>query len=41
MGPKIRAAIDFIESGGKEVIITSISKIGDALEGKAGTRILP
>jgi carbamate kinase len=41
IGPKIRASVDFIKSGGKEVIITSISKIGDALEGKAGTRILP
>ncbi|NOX90425.1 MAG: carbamate kinase [Calditrichaeota bacterium] len=39
MGPKIEAAINFIENGGKEVIITSIEKTGPALKGKAGTRI--
>jgi carbamate kinase len=39
MGPKIAAAIDFIERGGKEVLITSIEKIVDAFEGKTGTRI--
>ncbi|MDP2172415.1 MAG: carbamate kinase [Candidatus Cloacimonadaceae bacterium] len=39
MGPKILAAIDFIERGGKEVLITSIDKIVDAFEGKTGTRI--
>ncbi len=39
MGPKIEAAINFIEGGGKEVIITSIEKTGPALKGEAGTRI--
>lgn len=39
MGPKILAAIDFIENGGKEVLITSIEKIVDAFAGKTGTRI--
>ncbi|MFO7896418.1 MAG: carbamate kinase [Candidatus Cloacimonadales bacterium] len=39
MGPKIAAAIDFIERGGKEVLITSIEKIVEAFEGKTGTRI--
>jgi len=39
MGPKIEAAINFIEGGGREVIITSIEKTGDAIHGKAGTRI--
>ncbi len=39
MGPKIEAAINFIEGGGKEVIITSIEKTGEAIKGKAGTRI--
>lgn len=39
MGPKILAAIDFIEKGGKEVLITSIERIVDAFEGKTGTRI--
>lgn len=39
MGPKILAAIDFLERGGKEVLITSIEKIVDAFAGKTGTRI--
>ncbi len=41
MGPKVEAAVDFIENGGKEVIITTIEKATDALTGKAGTRIIP
>jgi carbamate kinase len=40
MGPKIQAAIDFLERGGSEVLITSIEKIVDAFEGKTGTRIV-
>lgn len=40
MGPKILAAIDFIQKGGKEVLITSIDRIVDAFEGKTGTRII-
>lgn len=40
MGPKIKAAIDFLQSGGEEVIITSSEKVGEALEGRNGTRIL-
>lgn len=40
MGPKILAAIDFLEKGGKEVLITSIDKIVEAFEGKTGTRIV-
>jgi len=39
MGPKIEAAINFLESGGKKVIITSVEKAKEALEGKAGTII--
>jgi carbamate kinase len=37
MGPKIQAVINFLESGGEQAIITSIEKIKEALEGKAGT----
>ena len=37
MGPKIQALINFLESGGERAIITSIEKIKEALEGKAGT----
>ena len=40
MGPKILAAIDFLERGGSEVLITSIEKIVEAFEGKTGTRII-
>jgi len=41
MGPKIEAAIQFLESGGKAVIITSPEMVVPALDGKAGTRIVP
>ena len=41
MGPKIKAAIQFIRNGGKQVIITSFHNAGRALEGTAGTLILP
>jgi carbamate kinase len=41
MGPKIQAAIEFLEGGGKEVVITSCDEIGRAIEGKAGTKIIP
>ena len=39
MGPKIESAINFLESGGKEVVITSISRMADSIIGKTGTRI--
>ena len=38
MGPKVQAAINFLETGGERAIITSIEKIKDAIEGKAGTQ---
>lgn len=40
MGPKIKAAIQYIEAGGKEVLITSASKLKAALAKRAGTRII-
>jgi carbamate kinase len=40
MGPKIEAAIDFLEGGGKEVLITLPENLADALEGKTGTSIV-
>ncbi|MFH1891198.1 MAG: carbamate kinase [Candidatus Zixiibacteriota bacterium] len=40
MGPKVEAAIGFIENGGKEVIITSIEKAYEAVKGDEGTRIV-
>jgi carbamate kinase len=39
MGPKIEAAIEFLEAGGKEVVITRPELMGEALNGRAGTRI--
>jgi carbamate kinase len=41
MGPKIGAAIQFLEAGGRQVIITSPGLVKEALEGKAGTKIIP
>jgi len=41
MGPKIEAAINFLQAGGKEVIITSIGQAYPAVLGKAGTHVLP
>ena len=41
MGPKVLAAIRFIEWGGDCAIITSLDKAVEALIGKAGTRIVP
>ncbi|MGH2452205.1 MAG: carbamate kinase [bacterium] len=40
MGPKIEAAIDYLQAGGKEVLITSPEKIERALAGETGTRIV-
>ncbi len=39
MGPKIEAAVEFLEGGGREVIITTPELLESAMEGKAGTRI--
>jgi carbamate kinase len=40
MGPKIKAAINYIENGGKEVLITSAREILRALKGQTGTHIV-
>lgn len=40
MGPKIEAAINFLESGGEQVIITSLDKAKQAIWRTAGTRII-
>lgn len=39
MGPKVMGAVEFVESGGREAIITSFDALDTALAGKAGTRI--
>ena len=41
MGPKIQAAISFLNGGGQAVVITSPEHIKAALEGKHGTTIVP
>ncbi len=41
MGPKIRAAIEFVHATGREVLITSSARLLDALHGTGGTRIVP
>jgi carbamate kinase len=40
MGPKIRAAIEYIQSGGKEVLITSANHLKAALINRSGTKII-
>jgi carbamate kinase len=39
MKPKIKACIQFLESGGEKAIITSLDKAVKALEGKTGTLV--
>ena len=41
MGPKVESAIRFVRKSGKKAIITSYEYLDAALEGKAGTHILP
>ncbi|KPU64015.1 carbamate kinase [Thermococcus sp. EP1] len=40
MGPKVLAAIRFIEWGGERAIIAALDKAVEALEGKTGTQII-
>jgi carbamate kinase len=40
MGPKIRAAIEFLEQGGEEVVITSLGCLEAGVAGGAGTHIV-
>jgi carbamate kinase len=40
MGPKIEAAIEYIQAGGQEVLITSASHLKAALLRRSGTRIV-
>jgi carbamate kinase len=41
MGPKVEAAMGFVERGGERAIITSLDKAADALDGGTGTHIVP
>jgi carbamate kinase len=41
MGPKVLACVRFVEQGGTAGIIASLEKAVDALDGAAGTRVVP
>lgn len=41
MGPKIRAAVQFVEETGQRVLITDVEHLADALAGDGGTVIVP
>lgn len=41
MGPKIEAAIGFLESGGERALISSVERVIDAVHGETGTWIYP
>lgn len=41
MGPKVRAAIDFLAAGGRRAIITRPEDIEAAVAGEAGTEVVP
>jgi carbamate kinase len=40
MGPKVEAAIEFVEHGGERAVITSLDRIAAAAAGRAGTEIV-
>ena len=41
MGPKVEAACRFVEQGGRHTAITELDQILDAVEGRAGTVVVP
>lgn len=41
IGPKIEAAIRFVENGGEKAVIANLEQAEDALKGRAGTTIRP
>ena len=41
MGPKVRAALDFLAAGGRRAVIAHLDQAAEALGGKAGTHVLP
>lgn len=40
MGPKVEAAVEFVEGGGARAVITSLDRIAEAVAGRAGTAIV-
>jgi carbamate kinase len=41
MGPKIDSALQFVRATGKQVLITDVEVLREALEGRDGTLIVP
>jgi len=41
MGPKVEAAVRFVENGGARAVITSLEQIEEAVHGRAGTVVEP
>ena len=41
MGPKVEAAVRFVQRGGKRAVICSIKAIEEAVAGRAGTEVVP
>lgn len=41
MGPKVRAAVNFVQAGGQRAVIADLDEALDGLAGRAGTSILP
>jgi carbamate kinase len=41
MGPKVESAVRFVRGGGAAAIVTCAARLNDAVEGSAGTRIVP
>jgi carbamate kinase len=40
MGPKIKAALNYLEAGGREVLVTDPEHFAAALDGHTGTRVV-
>ena len=41
MGPKVEASVQFVRAGGREVLITDVEHLREALEGTDGTYVVP
>ncbi len=41
MGPKVEAAISFVEKTGRQCVITSLEKVSEAMKGRSGTFVIP
>ena len=40
MGPKVQAAVDFVDGGGATAVITSLDRVAEAIAGSAGTQVV-